>query len=200
MMDTIILAGGKSSRMGKNKAFLSIGKQRVIDRIVREFLQISNKVLIVTNQPEEYDNLGATILTDEEEFIGQGPLAGIRAGLKDSKADHCLVIACDMPFASKQIGVWLCDELWKGNFDAVIPSYQGRLHPLFGAYKTDIHSKIRSVLEANKRRMIGLLDQLHIKVVEQHDAPQSLQKIWEKSFWNMNTMEDYKQALKIADE
>ncbi|MGE8204938.1 molybdenum cofactor guanylyltransferase [Heyndrickxia sp. NPDC080065] len=199
-MDTIILAGGQSSRMGTNKALLPFGKQRVIDRLINEFSPVSNKILLVTNQPEEYKDLHVSILTDHMEFKGQGPLAGIYTGLNEAVSSQCLVVACDMPFAANDMSRWFIHEMELGDYDAVIPSYHGRLHPLFGAYQTRIQEPIRNCLLSKKRRMTDLFNHINIKIVEQHDAPVFLQNQWENSLWNMNTMEDYKQALKKIAE
>ncbi|GIN86436.1 putative molybdenum cofactor guanylyltransferase [Heyndrickxia sporothermodurans] len=199
-MDTILLAGGKSSRMGRNKALLPFGKQRVVDHLVTEFSPISDEILLITNHPNEYNNLEVRIITDSKEFKGHGPLAGIYAGLKASHAEHCLVIACDMPFASKQFGIWLVNQLLNGNYDAVIPSFEGRLHPLFGAYKRSVFPFVKNNLLADKRRMTDLLNELKVKVVEQQEAPEALQNVWGRCLWNMNTIEEYKQALRFANE
>ncbi|KYC92965.1 molybdenum cofactor guanylyltransferase [Heyndrickxia sporothermodurans] len=195
-MDTIILAGGKSSRMGQNKALLPLGNERVIDRLINEFSPITRRMFLVSNHPSEYQSININILTDEPEFKGQGPLAGMEIGLKNATSQECLIIACDMPFASKQVGKWLIDELTNGNFDAVIPVSEGRIHPLFGAYHKKIQPIIRTCLLDQKRRMTDLIDQLNVKLVEQNDAPEYLQNIWGTCFWNMNTMDDYQKALK----
>lgn len=199
IMETIILAGGKSSRMGTNKALLKIGEQRIIDRLVSEFSLVSNHVMLVTNQPEEYKGLNVAIISDESKFKGQGPLAGIYSGLKEARTNHCLVIACDMPFAKKCLGIWLIEQLKNGDYDAVIPSYHGRLHPLFGAYHSRIMEAIKGNLLAGKRKMTDLLNDINVRIIECQDAPLNLQNEWEDNLWNMNTVEDYKQALKIAD-
>ncbi|QQZ09263.1 molybdenum cofactor guanylyltransferase [Heyndrickxia vini] len=195
-MDTIILAGGKSRRMGQNKALLPLGNERVIDRLINEFSPISRKMLLVTNHPSEFQSIHINKVTDEPEFKGHGPLAGLEIGLKSSTSQECLIIACDMPFASRQVGKWLVDGLINSGYDAVIPMFEGRIHPLFGAYQKGIQSIIRTCLLDQKRRMTDLINQLNVKLVEQNDAPDYLQKVWEKCFWNMNTMDDYQKALK----
>ncbi|MDH5162874.1 molybdenum cofactor guanylyltransferase [Heyndrickxia oleronia] len=196
-MNTIILAGGKSSRMGENKALLTIGEMRVIDRLVDEYSTISHQIILITNQPEVYDDLRVTIKSDVKEFRGQGPLAGIYTGLKEATTATSLIIACDMPFASSAMGGWLEAELVQGDYDAVIPSEDGQLHPLFGAYNRRILPVVRNCLVEKKRRVTDLLSQLHMKIVEKQDAPKDLQEIWNDSFWNMNTKEDYRLALEI---
>lgn len=196
-METIILAGGKSSRMGRNKALLELGNKRIIDFIVDEFSSISNQVLLVTNQPEEFKELNAKILVDACEFKGQGPLAGIYTGMNQCNDQHCLVIACDMPLAKRKLGLWLVEQLIVDDADAVLPFYQDKVHPLFGAYHSRIMNRIKHNLSAGKRRISDLLNELKVKVVEQKDLPVTLQSEWSTCLLNMNTLEDYEIALEI---
>ena len=98
-MTGIILAGGKSSRMGTNKAFLTVGGERLIDRTVRIFKDIFHEVILVTNTPFDYLDQDCTIATDI--IKGKGALGGIYTGLFFASHDHSFVSACDMPFLDK---------------------------------------------------------------------------------------------------
>src|SRR5690606_20588107 len=101
----IILAGGKSSRMGRNKALLDFHGQTVIETIANELQKIVNHLIIVTNNQEDYAFLQLPMVSDK--WQGIGPLAGIHAGLSISKTEKNLVVACDMPFVSREIGSYL---------------------------------------------------------------------------------------------
>jgi len=196
-LKTIILAGGKSSRMGQNKALLPIGGKSIIKRLAETFTPISDEVIIISNEPEKYNELDLSIFPDVKEFRGDGPLAGIYTGINAANVDHCLFLACDMPFASPKIGGYLTQILKNNGVDAVIPSHEGRIHPLFGAYHKRIHSVVKENLLNGKRKMSHLLNAVNAKIVEKQDIPEELQKEWEYCFWNMNTMEDYQKAVEL---
>ncbi|MFK4998810.1 molybdenum cofactor guanylyltransferase [Bacillus sp. N9] len=110
-MRTIILAGGKSSRMGENKALMKMNGARVIDRLIAEFSPVSEEVILVTNDPLLYEELPVTLLEDCLSYKGQGPLAGIYTGLSAVNNDPCLIVACDLPFATSQFGQMLVNRL-----------------------------------------------------------------------------------------
>src|SRR3954469_4803909 len=94
----IILSGGKSSRMGTNKALLKINEKTNIKRITDTLKVLFNDIILVTNDPEDYQFLGVKMVSDH--YPGQGPLAGVHAGLLASPHETNFVVACDMPFVS----------------------------------------------------------------------------------------------------
>lgn len=123
----IILAGGHSSRMGENKALLKIGGRTVIERIADQLASVSAEMIIVANNQEDYQFLGLPMVSDH--WKGKGPLAGIHAGLLASNTQNNLIVACDMPFISVELGKILLKEL--DVRQAAVPEIKGRLHPLF---------------------------------------------------------------------
>lgn len=199
-MKTIILAGGKSRRMGQNKALLPIVGKSIIQRIVDEFTPVSEEVILIANQPELYSELQTAVLSDVKEFKGDGPLAGILTGFLAAKTPVCVFVACDMPFASSKIGEFLIEKLLNSDYDAIIPSNDGRIHPLFGAYRSRIQPIIKANLLNGKRKVSHLLDEVNVQIVEKQDVPEEFQHEWEYCFWNMNTMEDYHKTLELFDQ
>lgn len=198
---TIILAGGKSSRMGENKAFMEIAGLRVIDRLVNTFSAVSEEVIVIVNQLEDYTFLqDVQKLVDIETFRGNGPLAGIYTGLLAAKTDYCFVVACDMPFASGVLSQWLIQECKGGNNDAVIPCHNGRIQPLFGAYHTRISQQICNNLTAGERKMETLINSIHARIVETSDSPAHFQADWDNVLWNMNTRSDFERAQQLANK
>ena len=190
-MQTIILAGGKSSRMGQNKAMMRIGGVPVIDRIAAEFAPVSQKMIIIANDPEPYKNMKAVIYQDDPQYKRQGPLAGIYTGLKEAGEGPCLIVACDMPFASLKLGSTLISELKKYDYDAVIPIQQGQIHPLFGAYHSRIADEAKKTLEDGKRAVKALLDRIHVNYYTMDEETDAV--------WNMNTMDDYIKAAEAFE-
>ncbi len=198
----VILAGGKSSRMGTNKALLPIQGLPNIERLRDELaarvphdgiLLASrvSKVIVVTNEPDEYQFLGEMTVSDRHP--GKGPLAGIQVGLDASPSDWNLVVACDMPFASAEAGRFLLQQAMTGSaIDAVVPVIHDRLHPLFAAYHKRSAEKIEDMLIADRLRMIYLLEQLQVKQVTERDFPSFIDV--DRVFFNMNRPADWEQA------
>lgn len=188
-MNTIILAGGKSSRMGQNKALMKVGGIRVIDRIAAEFGPESDQMIVVANDPAVYKHMDAVILEDEPAFKGQGPLAGIYTGLKEVGEGPCLIVACDMPFVSAGLGRELVSILKRSDRDAVVPIHEGRMHPLLAAYDARVSDIAKKTLENGKRSVRALLDLMD---VEYFTIKEEVVDVW-----NMNTMAEYIHAEKL---
>src|SRR5512136_2460327 len=98
-MTGVILSGGKSTRMGTNKAFLEIGGKRLIDRTMLVFRDMFPEIILVTNSPLDYLDQDCIIASDI--FKNKGALGGIYTGLFYASYDHVFVSACDMPFLNR---------------------------------------------------------------------------------------------------
>lgn len=191
----IILAGGKSSRMGTNKAFLKINQQPNIERVTAELKKLVADIVLVSNQPDAYQYLHLNTVTDE--FPGQGPLAGIHAGLKASVYEQNLVVACDMPFISVEVATILLG-LAK-DYDAVIPVINGKQQPLFAVYHKGILQEIEKCIERNNLRMKHLLESLNVLYVSEGDFQAYSSASLDRIFFNMNHPEEYEHAKKWAE-
>jgi len=189
-VNTIILAGGKSSRMGENKALMKIGGKRVIDRLIEEFIPVSEKVIVIANEELPLIDDSVIILEDSEAYKGQGPLAGILTGLTAVKGGTCFVVACDMPFASSELAMLLEHTLIEKSLDAVIPIADGQIHPLFAVYDARVLDDVISTLKEGKRAVRSLLDRINVEYIE---IGKSL------DYWNMNTKEEYVGAKNIIE-
>lgn len=186
----IILAGGKSSRMGSNKALLKINGRTVIEHIITDLEQIVNNILIVTNSFEDYDFLCLPMV--EDRWKEMGPLAGIHAGLASSQTERNLVVACDMPFISPKLGEVLLHQL--DNCQAAVPELSGQLHPLFAAYRKDVKDEVQKALEQNQLRIRGIFRNIHVKIMNETDFLKSGLQIEESALFNMNFPGEYEQA------
>ncbi|UII55809.1 molybdenum cofactor guanylyltransferase [Cytobacillus spongiae] len=191
----IILAGGKSSRMGTNKALLEVRGSKVIERIVAETSKATDHLLLVTNTFEDYEFLELPMA--EDEWKGLGPLTGIHTGLKNSTTDRNLVVACDMPFVSADLGRFLLTQLT--DYEAVVPEIGGQLHPLFAAYSKNVVGKVLQALQHKQLRIRYLLDSLHVKIIREKDLQQNGIQWNDTYFYNMNHPEEYQQALRMQD-
>ena len=190
----IIMAGGKSSRMGKNKALLMIGGETVIERIVSELKKTVSEIIIVTNSFEEYRFLGLPMVSDQ--WQDMGPVAGIHAGLNASNTEKNLVVACDMPFISSQLGEILLNLLDENQ--AAVPIISGQLHPLFAAYRKDALDEVTQSIQKQELRIRQFLKNIKTKLVTEADLQNSTYICEEKHFFNMNHPEDFEKALKMG--
>lgn len=192
----IILAGGKSSRMGTNKALLEINGKTVIETICEELDSIVNNIIIVTNSFEDYQYLGRKMVQDE--WKEMGPLAGIHAGLSASETEQNLIVACDLPFISAELGTILLEQL--SDYDAVVPEISGQLHPLFAAYRKDVKKEVENALKQNKLRIRGIFQNIHVKRLDETELRKLDYSIDEADIFNMNHPNEYEQAKAIKSK
>jgi molybdenum cofactor guanylyltransferase len=183
----IILSGGKSRRMGMNKALLPISEKPSIERIKDELEQHFKDIILVTNHLEPYQFLNIKMVSDY--YPDSGPLAGIHAGLIGSDNEINLVVACDMPFVTADLG----------EYDAVVPIIGGRKHPLFAVYRKKIIKEIESCLENKSFRMIHLLDHLNVLYMTEQDLQAFNHESLAQIFFNMNHPDEYEAAKRKAE-
>src|SRR5215470_7625949 len=113
----VILAGGKSSRMGQNKALMALGGQRLVDRVVTVMRSVFDDLLMVTNTPEVYAELGVPMVRDV--WSEKGSLGGIYSAIYHVATPYCLVVACDMPFLQAAVLHYLLTQI--ADYDVIIP-------------------------------------------------------------------------------
>ncbi|WP_042463726.1 molybdenum cofactor guanylyltransferase [Neobacillus dielmonensis] len=190
----IILSGGKSSRMGSNKALLKINDQPNIERIRDRLKSYFNEMILVTNEPKSYEFLGLKVTSDH--YPGMGPLAGLHAGLLASESDMNLLAACDMPFVSGELAHALVTHAQ--NYDAVIPVIEGKQHPLFAVYHKRVAMAAESCIKSGNLRMKHLLDQLNVLYLTEKQLGSFSQLDIEKTFFNMNHPSEYEDAKRQA--
>jgi molybdopterin-guanine dinucleotide biosynthesis protein A len=176
----IILAGGKSSRMGNDKGLVLLNGKPMITYVIEGLKYICDQIIIITNN-EEYVQFGYKLIPDL--ISDKGPLGGIYSGLAHSKTDVNLCLSCDSPFVTTKLLQLLIDSL--GYHDVVLPSYNGRLHPLIGAYKKSCKTVFEKQINANVLKVETAYKQLKYKKIDltENDFEASV-------FSNINTLED----------
>ncbi len=182
----IILAGGKSSRMGFDKQFLKINNKRLIDMMIEKLNKEFEEIIIVTNKPKEYRGYRQKILTDI--IKNAGPLAGIYTGLKEAKFEYVFVVACDMPNIDIDYINYMKEIIDKYKVDVCITKVNGNIEPFHGFYSKKITESIREHLETEKRDIKSLVKKLNTYYVEEN-----LVKRYSPSldiFKNLNTRKD----------
>jgi len=187
----ILLAGGKSSRMKKNKAFLELEGKPLVERSLTVLQTVFTEVLISSNKPELYAGYEVPVILDE--ILDRGPLEGIYQGLKAATYDEVFFVACDMPFLSVEL-IRLMSS-WISAYDVVIPKLQSGLHPLHAFYHRRCLPSIKSNLEANHLKVIDFYPSCSVRYVEETE----LQAVTDLSqvFCNINTPEDWSAIHRI---
>jgi molybdopterin-guanine dinucleotide biosynthesis protein A len=190
-MTGIILAGGKNSRMGINKAFLEIDGTRLIDNILAVYQTIFSEIIIVTNDPLSYTELPETIVVTDI-YKEKGALGGIYTGLFYATNNYSFVAACDMPFLNKDFIIYLTEQTDK--FDIVVPQLSEGFQPLHAIYSRNCLSHIKKLLIADKLKITGFYKEVRLLSI-----PEEKIKPFNKDgrlFLNVNTPEDLKKEQK----
>ncbi|MCC6937980.1 MAG: molybdenum cofactor guanylyltransferase [Flavobacteriales bacterium] len=126
----VVLAGGKSTRMGQDKALMELDGERMLDRAVRSLRTHAREILVI-GDPAKYASEHATTVPDDAP--GKGPLGGIVTALKHARYVRLIVLACDLPLISDRLIHVLKREMEK-DFDAVVPRHSGHIEPLVATY------------------------------------------------------------------
>ncbi|WP_031514934.1 molybdenum cofactor guanylyltransferase [Desulfofalx alkaliphila] len=186
-----ILAGGKSSRMGTNKAFLEVRSCRIIDHTMDELKKVSDDILLITNKPEEYKGLGVRLAKDI--YPGMGPLSGIHSALVHAGHRAVLVVACDMPFIEAGLARYLIS--FADDYQVIIPVVDGYHEPLFAVYSTSCVPHIERCILQGKRRVIDFFSSVRVKYVNEEEISKVANL--ELVFYNVNTPKELALAKKI---
>ncbi|MDD5712272.1 MAG: molybdenum cofactor guanylyltransferase [Smithellaceae bacterium] len=157
-MTGIILAGGKSSRLGKDKAFLEINGKSLIDRTVKVFRGIFSEIIIVANKPHSFLEPGVEIVTDI--YPGKGALGGIYSGLFFARNERAFVAPCDMPFLNEAFIQFMVDQ--SDDYDVVVPNGSAGLEPLHAVYSRRCLSAIRAALGKDHLKITGFYKGLRL--------------------------------------
>lgn len=155
---TIILAGGKSSRMGEDKAMLSYNGTPFIDHIIHIASQITDTILLVSDHPEHQAIKNAAVIKDV--YANKGPLSGLYSGLSHSKTTRNLVLSCDIPMIKLDVLKFLITNFNK-DYQAIIATVNDRIMPLVGIYTKDCISISKELIEKNDLKMMNFIDRLH---------------------------------------
>lgn len=190
----VVLAGGKSSRMGRPKSLLPFDGEPLIVHIVRALKRMFPDAVVVAAPDQELPDLPATLVRDEVAY--QGPVGGIYYGLRAAVEEFCFVTSCDVPFLNPRLISYLKSKI--SNCDVVVPFWENRFQPLHAVYRTSVLPLLKDQLERGELRPVYLFDKVRTCRVDEEAIrrfdPEGL------SFLNMNTPDDYERALQRWDE
>ena len=199
--EVVILAGGRSSRMGRPKAWLDFGGVPLLQRIINRLEPSFSHFLVVAAPAQELPPIApsghpARVVYDEQP--GEGPVGGLVVGLREMPPCRsvALVLTCDVPFVSPAVAEYLVDAT--EGYDVAVPEWQGRLNPLQAAYRRTCQPVLAELFAAGRRRPVDLYDRVRTRIIREEEIraidPEGL------TFLNMNSPEDYERALAIAAE
>jgi molybdopterin-guanine dinucleotide biosynthesis protein A/molybdopterin converting factor small subunit len=189
-MTGIILAGGRSSRMGSPKALLLFDGEPLITHIVRRLQRLFDEIVVVAAPEQPLPDLPVTLARDDVAF--QGPVGGIYYGLRAARGEIAFVTSCDSAFSAAPLISHLV-SLAPG-FDVVVPRWEDRLQPLHAVYRRTVVPNLEAQLAKGELRPVFLYDTVPTRIVEEDEVrrfdPDG------DSFFNMNTPEDYAEAVR----
>lgn len=197
MFESFILAGGRSSRMKHNKAFLKLGDRTFLEHSIYALKKInSNKIsVVIAENSDKFTNY--SVITDI--YKDRGTLGGIHSALAHCKEKFALIIACDYPFVSVSLLNYLLGIAKINDANCVAPIQRdGIIQPLCAVYKTEKCLKILSAIldesleTPSARDFIKMLDTKFVEYEQIADLPNA-----ENFFFNVNTPEDFEKATKI---
>ncbi len=184
----LLLAGGKSSRMGMDKGLIEIDNGiTLVEKIVHVLEDLFDKIIIVANDQASYKKFGLTIV--EDLIKDKGPLGGIFSGLCFSKSELNFVVGCDMPFINPSLIEYMCAK--PDEYDVVIPERNGRFESLFARYSKRALPVLFSHLMKDSLMIQDVLKDLRVLKI----LPQEVERFDPDhlSFVNINTPEDLKE-------
>lgn len=190
-MSAVILAGGKSSRMGQDKAFLKIGNRTIVEYQLQRLSPLFEELLLSTNLPEKFAHLGLETVQD---FIpDRGPLVGIYSSLLKARYSHLFAIACDMPFISPGLITYMKESC--KDYDVTVPETERGLEPLHAIYSKTCLPVMKEYVgkKDGKGRVIEFFPQVKVRVVTKEEI--SSIPGGNEAFLNFNTMEEYQKQV-----
>ena len=194
----IVLCGGKSSRMGRDKATLPFGPELMLQRVVRLVSQVvePTSIVIVAAIEQHLPTLPATVIVTRDELPGRGPLEGIAAGLKamPDGVDAVYATSCDVPLLLPEFVIQMFERL--GENEVAVPFDGQYHHPLAAVYRPRLLKLIHSLLESDRLRPRFLFDLVQTEEV----TVETLRTVDPHllTLMNLNHLEDYHAALSKA--
>jgi molybdopterin-guanine dinucleotide biosynthesis protein A len=192
----IILAGGKSTRMGLPKATLPFGPELMLQRVVRLLNSVVQPIVVVAASNQDLPSLPAEILIARDEHEARGPLEGLFAGLSTiaAHAESAYATSCDVPLLQLAFVQAMIDRL--GNADIAVPVEEDFSHPLAAVYRTSILPHIQELLAADQLRPAFLFDRVRMRRIAVDDLQAFDPRL--TTLRNLNRPEDYLEALRDA--
>ena len=176
----VLLAGGKSRRMGRDKARIMFNGQSLVERSLGLLQRFFPTVFIAGDRPE----LAGPELPAIPDIYPGSALGGLHTGLKTAKTDWIFVAPCDMPFPDGRIVERLLAH--RNGYDAVVPRTPEGYEPVFALYHKNCLPRMESMLRQNRFRIYDFYQRINIRFLDPPELPEG----WQRSLVNVNTLQD----------
>ena len=186
----VILAGGKSSRFGKNKALEKIDGVPLIERVIRVMQSVFQHLILVTNNPAEYSYLELPMYGDLINDLG--PLGGVYTALTVIPDNTGFFVACDMPFLNRDLILHMVEAL--DDFDAVVPRISGELETLHTLYSKRCLPSIRRLIDLRKYQIGMFFPEVSVCYIDESRIRYFDPEL--KSFININKPQELRRINK----
>jgi molybdenum cofactor guanylyltransferase len=192
----IVLAGGKSKRLGRNKVVEIVGNKSLLERVVSSLSFFNSEILIVTGKESIIPQLTAYPKVKQVEDIipGAGAFGGVYTGLVNSTTYYNVVVACDMPFINQRLLSYMLGLA--ESFDVVIPKVNNILEPLHAVYSKNCIAPIEFLIKQNRLSILELFPMVKVRIVENNEIDRFDQD--HQSFFNINTEADLDAGKELA--
>ena len=192
-----ISAGGKSSRMGTDKAFVNILGKPLIEHLLARVADVGQEeTILITNRLADYAHLTLPMYSDV--LPDKGSLGGIYSAIHHSSHEYTLVLACDMPFVSTDLLRFMAALRAGDQYDVIVPRVEGYPQGLHALYSKQCLEPIRKRLDADELKVIGFYDDVRVRYIDADEYKQFDEK--GLAFYNVNTPDELKEARKLAEE
>ncbi len=188
----IVLAGGRSSRMGRNKAFLEVGGRSIIKRVLDVLSPITSEQVIVARTGKPYKDLGVPVVLDKAPAAAS--MVGIYSGLLAVKAPYGFCVACDMPFLHPGLMRYMMKLRLEA--DVVVPATDGHYHTLHALYAKSCLEPLKQHIASENFALHRLLKTLTVRTVTEEEL--AAFGLPEKLFFNANTPQDLARAHELV--
>jgi molybdenum cofactor guanylyltransferase len=179
----VVLAGGRSTRYGKNKALVKLHGIPLIERVLGIMRPIFHRVIIITNTPDEYSYLQLPMYQDI--IKGLGPLGGILTGLRVIPDNAGFFVACDMPFLKEALIRHIVEIM--ADFDVVVPRIAGKMEALHALYGKGCQSKIEGLINLRIYQIFRFFNEVSVRYVDEDEVRMFDPDL--RSFFNINSPE-----------
>lgn len=184
----VILAGGKSTRMGTDKAMLLLNGLPLIQHITGVLREIFEEVVIISDRGNAYNFLNLPVYPDIEKNCG--PVGGIHSAFVHTNTNSIFVVGCDTPLVTRGLVNYICD--FESLDDIKVPTMDGQVHPLCGVYSRKVMPQLEENLKGGLFNVQFLLEKLHPAIIP---ITPDLPFYDKRLLTNINTIRDYEMRL-----
>jgi len=190
----LILAGGASRRMGRDKPALTLDGRTLLDRTICVLAAVVDEVLVVG--PRQQALSAPEVRVVQDDVPNAGPLGGLLAGLRRVSCSYAVTVACDLPFLEANVLRYLLDL--SPGYDAVVPRVDGQNQTLHAVYASSVDAVIARHIARGQLKLDGVLPELTVRWVDEGELESAGLQL--RSFTNVNTPADWNAARRLAAE